>query len=59
MAWAEMPRMAWKETREEFGHRMRDVVREINARYDVDGLCKGFPARLDAVLERGGDRLSK
>jgi len=53
------PRMAWKETREEFGHRMRDVVREINARYDVDGLCKGFPARLDAVLERGGDRLSK
>ena len=44
---------------EEYGARLRDVTTTINTNYNVDGLCRGFPARLKACMERGGDRVMK
>ena len=31
----------------------------VNGHYNVDGLCKDFPPRLDAVIAKYGDRIFK
>ena len=51
------PRCPWEETREQFKARMQDVCRQINAEYDVEGLCRKLPARLQELSDRGGDKL--
>ena len=36
---------------------MKDACNHINSTYDAEGLCKAFPARLQQLIDRGGDRL--
>ena len=49
----------WKETTALWSKRVRKVVAAINEEFDVAGLCREFPSRLEDVLARGGDRLPK
>ena len=36
----------------------KDCAKHINSEYDVDGLCYRFPARLQEMVDKGGDRLN-
>ena len=47
----------WLETPGELAKRTATCVKDINQTCDVDGLCRGFPARLEDLKERKGDRL--
>ena len=47
----------WLESIEQFQSRMRDICEHINAYFDVDGLCRAFPKRLEKVIESEGDRV--
>ena len=40
-----------------FKMRLKKCEAHINKTYDVVGLCKSFPKRLDALIDVGGDRL--
>ena len=51
--------VAWKETPHEFETRLLDVVKQINSEFDVPGLCREVPSRLDDLIRREGDRLPK
>ena len=53
------PRVAWKETREEFASRLREVCRVMNAKYKVEGLCREFPMRIQQLIDKKGDSLRK
>ena len=44
-----LPAKPWEETVEDFSARMRGVVQKINDEYNVDGLCRELPARLEAL----------
>ena len=50
---------AWEETRNQFKSRIQKVVRHINAHYDVDGLCRELPDRLQKLKDLKGDKLKK
>ena len=54
-----LPKNEWLETREEYGHRLKEVATFINREHDVKGLCHGFSKRVDDLIDRGGDRLAK
>ena len=55
-----VPKEAWKETPEEFAGRLRDICRYINRSYDVSGVCKSFPNRVQKkVVDADGDRINK
>jgi len=53
------PREPWAETVEEFGQRMRTIAAYINENYDVDGLCREFPDRVQELVDRKGERLDE
>ena len=53
------PKKAWKETREAFAERLREVCRRINGDYGVEGLCREFPMRIQMLIDNGGDNISK
>ena len=53
------PKEPWKETTQEFAARLRSICQYINDHYDVDGLCKEFPQRLQAIVNSQGDRINK
>ena len=55
---ATRPREAWKETVAEFGARLRKICQDINDSCDVEGLCRGLPRRVEALVEAHGDRIS-
>ena len=52
------PATPWRETREEFGQRLREIGRRVNEKHNVAGLCSEHPSRLQRVIEKEGDRLS-
>ena len=52
-----VPRHAWKETREQYGARLKACAAKINASYDVDGLCRALPRRIQALVDNEGDRI--
>ena len=52
-----LPARPWLETRAEFAARLKEQAQYVNENYNVEGLCKGFPARIEAVFARNGDRL--
>ena len=54
-----LPKKLWLETREEHYARLREVVRHINANFDVSGLCGKWPQRVIQLIARGGDKWSK
>ena len=47
----------WHETVEEFGTRLRAICQHVNANFDVEGLCKKLPERLQKVVDAEGDRI--
>ena len=47
------------ETEEEYYARLQEVCTDANKRHDVEGLCKGFRARLAKVVEKEGDAIGK
>ena len=53
------PAQPWLETPEQFKARMQQVCREVNAEYEVESLCRELPSRLEALKDRGGDKLKK
>ena len=40
-----------------FAQKLRKCESHINANYDVDGLCRSFPSRIDDLVRSKGDRL--
>ena len=52
-------RMPWEETPEEWTERAAKVARNVNGSVNLDSLCKSFPRRLRALVEKQGDRLRK
>ena len=40
-----------------FHKRLKECEKYINANYDVYGLCKSFPSRIEALIKSRGDRL--
>ena len=54
-----VPLRAWEETREEFGHRIKEIVSGINREYDVEGLCREIPQRIQALVDGEGAKLKK
>ena len=52
-----LPKEPWKESREQFGTRLREAASSVNKYYDVDGLSRRFPSRIEELIARKGDRL--
>ena len=40
-----------------FGDRLRGICQYINGKYDVEGLCRKLPDRLEKIVEAEGDRI--
>ena len=53
------PRQPWAETRAAFGERMRAIARRINEEYNVEGLCREFPGRIQKLIDLDGGNLTK
>ena len=51
------PKECWKETRPEYGSRLKRCCDEVNRDLDVEGLCKQLPKRLKLLKDTEGDRL--
>ena len=49
----------WLETRSQWAARAARCIRHINDNFDAEGLCRGFPKRLQACLDGDGERLAK
>jgi len=47
----------WKETRAEYGSRLKRCCDEINKELDVEGLCRQLPKRLRLLKDSEGGRL--
>ena len=54
-----LPAKPWEETVEQFSKRLRDIATDINANLNVEGLCKEFPQRVQAVVDNEGDNIAK
>ena len=54
-----LPAKPWEETVEAFAVRLREVVRKVNDEYDVEGLCRELPDRVDALYHAEGGKLAK
>ncbi len=54
-----VPQNAWEETRDEYASRLKAAAAFINDKYDVDGLCRELPERVQKVFDRKGDRIAK
>ena len=52
-----LPRKPWEETEEQFVARLKSIAAYINKEYDVEGLTRGFPKRIDALLKSKGERI--
>jgi hypothetical protein len=53
------PKSCCLESVDAYGKRIKRVVDYINAHFDVEGLCKDLPQRLDDLIEAEGGRLKK
>ena len=52
-----LPKRPWEETTEQFVSRSKPIAATINKEYDVEGLCRALPKRIDALVERRGERV--
>ena len=53
------PRQAWTETVDAYRSRLKACAAYCNENYDVEGLCREVPGRLQELVKRQGDRLPK
>ena len=51
------PTTPWQETPADLGVRLRGICQDINDKLDVEGLCKGWPKRVQEVVNAQGDRI--
>ena len=54
-----LPARPWEETTEAFGARLREVVRKVNDEYNVEGLCRELPTRVEILYDAEGGKLQK
>lgn len=54
-----VPAKAWEETPREYAVRLKTCCDEINAELNVEGLCRGFPKRIDKLVQKKGGRLKE
>ena len=54
-----LPNKAWEETPDDYRSRLKQCAAFVNGHYDVEGLCRALPARLEQLVKRQGDRLAK
>ena len=65
MAWVRdrlkktVPKVAWEETVEEFGARLKEVAIHIEREYEVAALCRALPGRVAQLNERKGGHIPK
>jgi hypothetical protein len=50
-------REPWHETVAEFSGRLREICQHVNSNYDVEGLCRKLPQRLQLLVDAKGDRI--
>ena len=48
------PKAPWEETEEDYGERLKNIFRDINANCDIPGLCAEFPGRVQRVVDGEG-----
>ena len=54
-----LPTKCWEETAGAYRARSKACAAQINAAYDVEGLCRELPSRVADLDRREGDRLAK
>ena len=54
-----LPKKPWEESVENYPTRLRACVAHINARFNVEGLCRELPQRVGMLEASKGDRISK
>ena len=54
-----LPAKPWEESVEDFAARLKEVVRKVNAEYNVDGLCHELPVRVQALFDAEGGKVAK
>ena len=65
MAWVRVrlsrtvPRGAWKETVPDYFARLKHVASYINDNYNVEGLSRELPQRVQDVIDAEGDRIKQ
>ena len=42
-----------------FSARLREVVRKVNDEYNVEGLCRELPTRVESLYDAEGGKLQK
>eukprot|EP00973_Karenia_brevis_P041465 5737303-Karenia_brevis.AAC.1 len=47
-----IPNVEWKETREQYTARLKACCAKVNRSYNVDGLCRAFPRRIQALIDK-------
>ena len=56
---ATLPKRPWEETTAQFSQRLKRIVANVNRNFDVAGLCRELPARVDELHRRNGHKLKK
>ena len=54
-----LPAEPWTETRTEFKARLKSLAQYINQAFDVAGLTREWPERVEAVAAAKGGRIKK
>ena len=54
-----LPARPWEETVAAFSARLREVVRKVNDEYNVEGLCRELPTRVESLYDAEGGKLQK
>ena len=54
-----VPPEAWKETREEYGVRLKRRCEAINKDCNIEALCRGLLRRIRMLQEQAGGRINK
>ena len=54
-----LPRCPWEESVDAHRARLKGAAAHVNEMFDVDGLCRELPQRLQALRQSGGDRIAK
>ena len=54
-----LPRQPWRETNASFSLRLKGIVDKINRAFDVNGLCRQLPCRVEALYNKQGGKLKK
>ena len=58
LTWS-LPAKPWEESLGDYSKRLKEVVHMVNSVYDVEGLCKELPQRVQALRAAHGGRLPK